>query len=146
MTVSESEFGYRHIEDVATADAAFEVKAGNINELFGYAGQALFSVMCDLDEVVHNVEMTIELESETLEELLYLYLNELLYLKDMEDMVFSAFNPKINGNYRLSDTPLGIRLEDLDEAPHVDIKAVTCYKFKVEKTDYGYYAFVVVDL
>ncbi|MBD3168658.1 MAG: hypothetical protein GF307_04190 [candidate division Zixibacteria bacterium] len=146
MTVSGSEFGYRHIEDVATSDAAFEVKAGNINELFMFSGQALFSVMCDLDKVGHGQEIKIELESDNLEDLLYLYLSELLYLKDTEDMVFSAFDPKIDGNYSLSDAPLGMKIETLNEAPRVDIKAVTYYKYKVEKTDYGYYAFVVVDL
>jgi len=139
-------FGYKFNDEVAASDAAFEIKAANLNDLFNYAGRALFEIMCGSDDVTSNEKRQIELEADSLEDLLYRYLSELLFLRDTEDIMFSEFETTIRNNFKLKAEVGGDTIGNLKEPPKTDIKAITYYKFKVEKRGYGYFAFVVVDL
>ncbi len=52
---------YRYLEDVATADAAFEVEGNTLEELFRDAAVATFEVMADIRTVKPEVTREIEL-------------------------------------------------------------------------------------
>ncbi len=91
----------------------------------------------------------IELESEGLENLLYDYLSELLYLFEVEEIVFGQFKvdsiERTNSGYVLKGRASG---ESIDTERHnfeTEVKAVTYHQLKVEKEAEGYSAHVIVD-
>ncbi len=75
---------YRYLEDIATADAAFEVEGITLEELFRDAAMATFEITADTGTVKPQVSREIELKSEDVGNLLFDWLSELVYLKDAE--------------------------------------------------------------
>ena len=74
---------FRYLEDVATADAAFEATGETIEEMFLAAAAATVNVMVEHpEEVEGGEEISFELEQEDLEMLLFDFLQEIIYLKD----------------------------------------------------------------
>ncbi|MCP4631475.1 MAG: archease [candidate division Zixibacteria bacterium] len=139
-------YGYNYLDDIATADAAFEVSAADLKQLFELSAEAMFNIIMDIDKVPPTAGSRVNLKSDSLEELLYLFLSELLYLKDINQMIYSNFCVNINGCYDLNAVVSGEKFEKIGISPKIDIKAVTYYNFKVERRGDDYYAVVVVDL
>ena len=144
--MAQKKYGYRYMDDVTVADAAFEVFAGNKNDLFSLAAEAMFGIMIDLAKVSSDERHVFKLESDSLEELLYLFLSELIYLKDVEKTLFSKFDVEISERFTMTARVYGQKMEKLKVSPKIDIKAVTYYRFKVERLDDSYHAVVVIDL
>ena len=94
--------GFREIEH--TADWAIHVRATSPSELFVVAAQGMFSLLTELDAIEVDRELEIELEAIDRETLLIDWLNELLYLAEEHDLVFSRFEVE------LSDTNEGVSL------------------------------------
>ena|SRR3989344_1797196 len=134
--------------DSITADAGFIVYGKTENELFENASLALFSIMCDLKGVGPKNTQTIQLNRSRLDELLFDYLNELIFLKDKDAMLLSKFDITIhkNSKYSISARLRGERIDRERHELKVDVKAVTKHDFKVEKTKVGYKANVIVDI
>ncbi len=140
---------YRFLEDIATGDAAFEAEGKTPEDLFASAGKALEEIQVDTGRLDPRKRRTIALESSTLENLLFDFLNELVFYKDSESLAFINFDLKIR------ETPKGYHLkgvvagEEINPAEHnlrTDVKAVTKHKFEVAKTPAGYRATVVLDV
>ncbi|AAB89747.1 MULTISPECIES: archease [Archaeoglobus] len=135
---------YRFIDH--TADIAFEVYGSNLRELFENAALAFYDAFVDTSGIGIEREVGVECEGEDVEITLYRWLNELLYLfdteffaaKDVEVEVEEGDGVKASGKLR------GGRFSA--EMVKVEPKAITLHKFRVEKTDKGYVAFVVVDI
>ena len=62
---------YRYLEDIATADAAFEVMGRTLEELFRDAAIATFEVMVDTKSVEPGITKEIEINNETVDNLLF---------------------------------------------------------------------------
>ncbi len=137
---------YRYIDDIAPSDAAFEVSAEKLEDLFVLSAEAMFNIIADIKDVFPNRKLSLKLESDSLDELLYLYLSELLYLKDTERMIFSKFAVNIKGKFYLASDIFGMEIDELKNPPNIDVKAITFHRFKVKQTEDGYYAMVIVDL
>jgi len=137
---------YRVLEGVATADVAFEVEAGSLEEVFVEAARALTSVMVDPSKVRASIRQEVELEAPGLDVLLFDWLSEIVYLKDAENLVFSDYQVKIHPGFKLEGVLEG---EEIDRERHelgCDVKAVTYHLFKLEKRDKGWYVRVVLDI
>ena len=140
--------GYKYLDEIAPADQAFEAWGNTLEELFSSCAKATFEVVTDLSIVESEKSFPLNIEAETLEELLYLFLSEIIYLKDTERSLFSKFDLRIDAGkeFRLSGKVSG---ETIDSEKHVlktDVKAVTYHQFQVKKRNDGYYARVVLDL
>jgi len=138
---------YEFIPEIAIADLAFEVEAETLEELFSLSAQALFEAMVELEDVRPEQEILISLSAEKLDNLLFDWLAELVYQKDVDAQLFSQFEVSIaeNGSYKLDGSAKG---EPIDPSRHrlkTDVKAITYHMFKLEKKDKGYYARVVLD-
>ena len=136
---------YKVLEDVAIADIAFEIYGKNLNELFENAALAIFEESADLSKVEDKEKKSIKLKADNVEDLLYDFLSEILFLKDKDSFLFKTSNVKIE-KYSLKAELSG---EEIDREKHElrnDIKAITLHMFKVEKTKDGYKAVVVVDV
>jgi SHS2 domain-containing protein len=139
---------YRFLEEVATADIAFEVEAPSREVLFREAALALFEVMVDLADLEERIEREVLLESPELEDLFYEWLSELIYLKDVEGLFFRRFDLEIEGGppFRLRATLWGDEIDPTRQEVRADVKAVTYHLFAVEEREGGWYARVVLDI
>jgi len=73
---------YRFLEDVALADIAYEAFGKDLNETFENAALAIFELSAELKTVEAKKKIDFEIENETLDNLLYDFLSEILFLKD----------------------------------------------------------------
>lgn len=140
--------GFRFLPHSVTSDVAFEAFGKTEAELFANSAEALFSVMCGVKNVETKKEKNVSLEAETLEDLLFNFLNELIFLKDRDSMVFSKFDIKIRLNdiYHLSAMVGGEKIDPEKHKLGVDVKAVTKHNFSIKKEDNMYKATVVLDI
>lgn len=77
-----------------TADIGIEVEAGSLEELFAGAAAGMFSIIVDPETVTAVISRDITLHAADLEELMFAWLNELLYLLYAEALVPSRFEVK----------------------------------------------------
>ena len=138
---------YRFLEDVAIADAAFQAEADSLEQLFALCAQAAFDVMADTTSVEPTSEEQVELASQTLDELLFDWLAELIYLKDKKSMLFSRFDVHIqkNNGYTLKASVWGEPADQKKHRVRVDVKAVTYHLLEVRKEKDKWTARVILD-
>jgi len=141
---------YRYLEDAAIADVAFEARGKTLGELFSNAALAVTNTMVkDVETVDQRVAKSFELEADDPEMLLYCFLQELVFYKDAELLLFSRFDLDIRreiGRWRLIATARG---EEISREKHelgADIKAVSLHHFNVQKTAQGWRADVILDV
>ena len=139
---------FRFLENVAIADAAFQAEAESIEELFQTCAQATFEVMADTKTIEHKCKEGVELVGENLEELLFGWLAELIYLKDIKSMLFSKFDMKIQkkDGYRLTASIWGEPVDQKKHKVRVDVKAITYHLLEVKRTDNKWTAKVILDI
>jgi SHS2 domain-containing protein len=141
---------YHYLEDIGTADIAFEATGHDLVELFSDAADATMNVMIDnLDAIEPRETRHIELSSDDIEMLLFDFLQELIYFKDAERLLLRVRDVRIEEKeekYILKAEAAG---EPLDAARHhqrADVKAVTLHDFSVEKENGGWKARVLLDI
>jgi SHS2 domain-containing protein len=129
-----------------TADLGLRITAADLNTLFEEAARALFSIIVELLDSVQPVRcIDIVLQADDLEYLFFDWLNRLLFLFDAEHLLLSRFTVKVD-EQGLKGQAWG---EPLDRARHElehEVKAITHHQLKVEKTDTGWLAEVIVDI
>ena len=94
-----------------TADFLFRCRGSSPEELFSESARAMFSIMFENNDItdpndLNNqsdpdstcVTKTIELESDSLSNLLIDFLSELLFVAEVDCLVLSRVNPRITGN------------------------------------------------
>jgi SHS2 domain-containing protein len=131
-----------------TADALFEAYGKDLNELFTSAALAVEEIQVTTKDVEAKEERTIELENEKIDILLFDFLQELIYYKDADQLLFSKFDVKITKNsiYKLRATCSGEKINTKKHTFHVDAKAITLHQFEVKKEKDHWKARVIVDI
>ena len=140
---------FRFLSNVALADIAFVARGDSLPFLFEAAARALTEVMVDRRTVVGRTERTLEIESPTLDRLLYDFLTELIVIKDVESLLFKEFKVSIASRRGEKLTCIA-KGEEIDREGHAlrnDVKAVTLHMFAVKKVRGGRWeATVVLDI
>lgn len=127
-----------------TADTGILAYGTSLNEAFANAAYGMFTMIADLEDVQEDVCRRIRVQAEDRESLLVCWLNELLYLLDVERTLFKRFDVIQLGETDLEAEAYG---EPIDESRHhlrAGIKAATYYLLKIEKDD-GYRVQVILD-
>ena len=139
---------YRFLEDVAIADIAYEAYGKNLNEMFENAAFAIFELSANLKTVIAKKKLEIKLVNEKIENLLYDFLSEILFLKDSKYMVFKKVKVSIiqNKEYQLKAVLEGDTINPEKQQLENDIKAVTMHMFEIKKEKNNWKAIVVVDI
>ena len=139
---------YRYLEEIATADAAFEAHGDSLPELFENAALAMFNVMVPLEKLSNESVRDVTTSAASEEELLFNWLAELIYLKDVHGELYSFFAVRIIQSevVSLAAEIRGDTIESVQEHTHTDVKAVTYHRLKIEHDDDGFRATVVLDL
>lgn len=141
--------GFTFLEDTAISDMAFEATGDTPAELFQAAALALFEGMADTHRLRPRVRKEIRLRHAQIDQLMYDWLSELIYLKDAEGLLFGEFKVELSQNSEW-DLTATVRGEPIDPKRHglrADAKAVTYHQFEVAQTETGgWKARVVVDI
>ncbi len=129
-----------------TADIGIIVYGENLKGLFENAGEAFFHLITDLRKVKGRIERRVNIGAESLDRLMVDWLSELLYLHDVENLLFNGFNVDSIGEDGLKAAVKG---EPFQEGVHViktEVKAVTYHQIEVRQEDRGWRAQVILDL
>jgi SHS2 domain-containing protein len=141
---------YRYLEEIGTADIAFEATGGDLPELFIDAADATMNVMIDnLDAIEPRETRHIDLSSDDIEMLLFDFLQELIYFKDAERLLLRVRSVRIeqrDENYFLKAETAGEHVDPARHHQRADVKAVTLHDFSVKQEDGGWKARVLLDI
>jgi SHS2 domain-containing protein len=127
------------------ADIGIRGFGSTVEEAFENAAAALYSVMVNIDNVEPKEKKVITASAPDQDLLLTEWLNALLALSDIERMVFSKFDVKIDGT-TLTGFAWGEALDRERHEPHVEVKGATYYMLSVKEQDGRYVAQCVVDV
>lgn len=116
-----------------TADIGLRAHGKTLKELFCNAAEGMFSIICDLEKVAARRCLDVKAEAEDKETLLVEWLNELLYLFEVEKILFNKFDV-----IELEEQSLKARAcgEEIDLNRHevkTQIKACTYHMLKIAK-------------
>jgi SHS2 domain-containing protein len=129
-----------------TADMGIEASGETLEELFAQAAYGLLEIIAGTPEPRSREEKSVTVEGGDTEELLVNWLNEILYLLEIQGFFPSDFEvEEVCGN-RLRAR---VRGEPFDPQRHPverEVKAVTYHQLRVEKSDGLWQARVYVDL
>ena len=141
-------YRYEFIEDVAVADAAFRVTADSWSELLVGAAMAATRVMVDPASLQETRTVDVTLEADSIDDLLFKWLSEIVYLKDAEQLLLTGVDLLLDESpsWRLRATLHGDTIDLAREGLGQDIKAVTYHLFKVWRDGSDYCAQVVLDI
>ena len=141
---------YHYLEEIGTADIAFEATGRDLPELFMAAADATMNVMIDnLDAIEPHETRHIELSNDQIDMLLFDFLQEFVYFKDAERLLLRVRDVQIKERDQIYLLKAKAAGEPLDVARHhqrADVKAVTLHDFSVEKENGGWKARVLLDI
>ena len=118
-----------------TADVGIIAYGADISQAFANAARALFSLITELDDVAEVLYRDMELTASDEESLLVEWLNELIYLFDVENIVFKRFDITQLNNTRLKARSYGEKVDSSKHKLKMGVKAATYHMLKVDKDD-----------
>src|SRR4030043_333708 len=121
-----------------TADIGIIVHGENLKTLYENAGEAFFHLITDLRKVKRRVERRVHIEGESLDRLMVDWLSELLYLHDVENLLFKEFKVESVGGDGLKATVKGEPFQDGVHVIKTEVKAVTYHQIEVRQETGGW--------
>lgn len=141
---------FRFHDEITSADVAFEAWGGTQEEMFISSAAALLCTMAEAPEQVERRrELTIRLEHEELDLLLFSFLQELIFYKDARRLLLHADSVHIEEFEDKITLEAIVSGEQIDAVRHrllVDVKAVTLHNFQVGYKGNAWKAVVVLDV
>lgn len=141
---------YQILEGIDTADVAYKAWGKTAEELFNNCAEAVMQTMAVPATVAPLRNFKFQISNIKLDELLLDFLDELLFLKDTRQMLFSRFNLQIKRtdakDYHLDANLWGEKINPKKHKLRCDVKAVTRYKFSLGKEKKSYVATIVLDI
>jgi SHS2 domain-containing protein len=129
-----------------TADIGITAYGADIKELFVNAAIGLFSLMTDLDNIKDNTQKKIELTAEDEEILLVEWLNELIYIFEVEHLVFKRLEIDDLDRNKIKARCYGEKIKPSQETLKREIKAATYHMLRISKSNAGYEVTVIFDI
>lgn len=132
---------YKFIEH--TADVGIEIYGSSLDELIENATAAFFDAFVFLDKVNTSAQISLKVEADSADYLLYKWLNELLYLLNVEFFAAKSVSVQVT-NFKAKGILKGGKIKP--ELMKTEPKAITFHKFKVERKNKNWFAFVIIDI
>ena len=129
-----------------TADVAVEATGPDLSAVFGAVADGLAAAMCDDIPSAGGERFAVEVTAENREALLFDYLDELIYERDVRNVLPVDNDAAVReeaDRWAVEATARGVDLAAVDAR---DIKAVTYSEMRLEPTDHGWIAYVVFDV
>jgi SHS2 domain-containing protein len=140
-----------HFEFVegATSDLSFVALGPTVEAVFVAAGEAFLAATVEEPRTVERRERwSMVLEEPDLELLLVRFLNELVYLRDAQELLLHPQHVEIvlDGSVELRAELAGERIDRRRHALASDVKAATVHELRVAKTSDGWTATATLDV
>ena len=138
---------YRFLPDVALADIAFEAESDSVNGLFETCALAITDIMVDPKTLRATTERRLSLTSENLDRLLYDFMTELIFMKDVDSLLFGDFEVSVSEEgTSLAALARGEQIDRVRHRLRNDVKAVTMHLFGVKHEGKSWRTTVVLDI
>ena len=129
-----------------TADVGLEADGATLAEAFANAASGMYSIMVHLDRVSERVQRPLEVEAEDGEGLLTAWLLELLFITEVEGLVFRRFDVREASPRHLTAIAHGEPLDPQRHPKGAVVKAVTRHGLEVGPIEGGYRVRVILDI
>ena len=117
-----------HTADVAIAAYGADLKAAFANAAFG-----MFSIMTDIGKVKDTASRDVEVTADDRKDLLVSWLNELLFVCEVEKMLLKRFDIVTLDKTILKARCYGEKIDPKRHKIKIEIKAVTYHMLKIEE-------------
>jgi SHS2 domain-containing protein len=114
-----------------TADALVEAHGETLSERCANAAFALFDQMTDVSTVKSVGEVRVVVSADSIEQLVVDFLQELLFIHDADNYVFSEFEVEIDG-LSLEATARGEKFDQSRHPKRSVVKGVTYHNLKID--------------
>jgi len=129
-----------------TADIGIVAYGADIKQIFANAALGLFSLMANPDDFNEGIKRELELSAEDVEILLVEWLNELIYIFDVEHIFFKRFEiDKLTSN-QIRAKCFGEKIKPGQHKLKREVKAATYHMLQINKEDGGYKVQVIFDI
>jgi SHS2 domain-containing protein len=118
-----------------TADIGIIAYGSTMKEAFGNAAKGMFSLITELEDVQDVDSRDIEVDAPDQESLLVAWLNELIYLFDVKNILFKRFEISRLSQTHLKATAYGEKVDSNRHNLKLGIKATTYNMLKIEKSE-----------
>ncbi len=118
-----------------TADVGIIAYGADISQAFANAARALFYLITELDDVTEVLYRDTKLTAPDEESLLVEWLNELIYLFDVENIIFKRFDITQLNSTQLKARSYGEKVDSSKHKLKTGVKAATYHMLKVDKGD-----------
>jgi SHS2 domain-containing protein len=129
-----------------TADIGIVAHGGDIKQVFANAALGLFNLMADLDDFKEDLQRELELSAEDVEILLVEWLNELIYIFDVEHIIFKRFEIEELTSARIRARCFGQKMKPGQHKLKREVKAATYHMLQISKEDGSYRVQVIFDI
>ena len=133
-----------------TSEMGVRATASTVEEAFAETARGVLSIQVDRAAVLPDREIRVRAEGRDLEESLVEYLNALIARQDIEEVVLADVTaPRIEEGgegFVVEGSAHGVAGEAAAEHRETEVKAVTYHGLRVEETEDGWRATVVVDV
>ena len=129
-----------------TADVAVAARGRTLGEAFAAVADGLAAAMCDEIPAAGGGRQDVSVRAEDRESLLFDYLDELIYRRDVESVLpvdHEARVERSDGAWRLTGSFRGIPFEEVVAR---DVKAVTYSEMRIARDGEAWTAYVVLDV
>ena len=141
-------FQYKFLKDGENPETSFEVTADSWVELFTGATEALSHMMVDLKNLKANARCRVDVSAGTVDELLFDWLSELIYLKDTEGLVVESLDITVEQDplWQVHGTIHGQQSPSGNLGLGQDVKSVAYHLLDVSEKNGCYTARVTLDI
>jgi SHS2 domain-containing protein len=129
-----------------TADVAIAAYGADLKKAFANAALGMFSIITDIDKVNESMIRDVEVTSEDMTDLLVSWLNELLFICEVEKFLFKKFDiSELNGT-RIVAKCYGEKIDPKRHRIKTEIKAATYHMTQIEEKRDGVRIQVLFDI
>jgi len=137
---------YTYPEGGPTGDLLVEATGGTLGEAFANLALGMFNAMTPIGGIEEEEEFVVEAQGDDLESLLFNFMDEFLYLNDVEFLVPRRVEVSLDEkNFHAEALCVGERFSRDTHETGVAVKAVTYHMMKIEYVDGGYRVRMVFD-
>lgn len=139
--------GYEFLEH--TADVYVSAWGDSLEEAFESAAKAMMEVVTDPGKVEPRKEIEVSLEARDLENLLYIWLEEIIIMVDAEGLLFTEFQVSEVTRAEQPHITATLRGEEFDSTRHEQrqaVKAVTYHMMEIKDEGDGLVLKFVLDV
>lgn len=138
---------FKIVEEISSSDFVFDARGDSLEDLFCACAVACFSAMTDPDLVDQTSSYEFEITADNVDDLLYNFIAELVFLKDSERTFLSHFEIRIAADRTsMKAVVAGERIDYNKHVIKTDVKAATYHGLHVRKKNSGFAVRMILDL